>query len=146
MKESCFWTSQPSSQPSQPTVSTCKAAAAFLAHGHPPTGPQYAHITYCLSFTSVERQACFVSRDRVASILYNLFDSQLCYEAKRQKRNRLFLYCHFFIRVLKGERHMSYCFSGYGGLKMYNTSKHDHFLRLKPLKMAPYFLKPIDLV
>lgn len=28
---------------------------------------------------------------------------------------------------------------------MYNTSRHDHFLRLKPLKMAPYFLKPIDL-
>lgn len=28
---------------------------------------------------------------------------------------------------------------------MYNTSSHDHFLRLKPLKMAPYFLKPIDL-
>lgn len=28
---------------------------------------------------------------------------------------------------------------------MYNTSRHDHFLWLKPLKMAPYFLKPIDL-
>lgn len=41
---------------------------------------------------------------------------------------------------------MSYCCSGCGGLNMYNTSRHDHFLWLKPLKMAPYFLKPIDLL
>lgn len=40
---------------------------------------------------------------------------------------------------------MSYCCSGWWGLNMYNTSRHDHFLWLKPLKMAPYFLKPIDL-
>lgn len=28
---------------------------------------------------------------------------------------------------------------------MYNTSWRDHFLSLKPLKMAPYFFKPIDI-
>lgn len=28
---------------------------------------------------------------------------------------------------------------------MYNTSRRDHFLSLKPLKMAPYFFKPIDI-
>lgn len=28
---------------------------------------------------------------------------------------------------------------------MYNTSRRDHFLSLKPLKLAPYFFKPIDI-
>lgn len=51
----------------------------------------------------------------------------------------------FLCKILGEKRRMSYCFSGCGGLNMYNTSRHDHFLWLKPLKMAPYFLKPIDL-
>ena len=51
----------------------------------------------------------------------------------------------FLPKFLRKKRHMSYCCSGCGGLNMYNTSRHDHFLWHKPLKMAPYFLKPIDL-
>lgn len=51
-----------------------------------------------------------------------------------------------FLSFLREKRHMSYCCSGCGGLNMYNTSRHDHFLWLKPLKMAPYFFKPIDLL
>lgn len=77
--------------------------------------------------------------------LYFLFP--LCCELKSQKRNIFFSsLCLFFrARFSREKRHMSYCCSGCGGLNMYNTSRHDHFLWLKPLKMAPYFLKPIDL-
>lgn len=39
---------------------------------------------------------------------------------------------------------MSHKSSGCEGLNMYNTSRDDlFFFLLKPLKMAPYFLKPI---
>lgn len=52
----------------------------------------------------------------------------------------------FQYKFLRGKRHMSYCSSDCGRLKMYKTPRHDHFLWLKPLKKAPYFSKPIDLL
>lgn len=71
--------------------------------------------------------------------------SILLWTQKAKEKHFFSLLPFLLLRFLGEKRHMSYHRSGCGGLNMYNTSRHDHFLWLKPLKMAPCFLKPIDL-
>lgn len=70
---------------------------------------------------------CLTGYGAVYITLYAWFP--LCCEPKRQKRNRFFPPLSLFpLKFLREKRHMSYCCSGCGGLNMYNTSRHDHFL------------------
>lgn len=72
----------------------------------------------------LEGETCFVSQDRVQFMLHYLCAFHFA------ARNRFFFSSLLFFctRFLREKRHMSYCCSGCGGLNMYNTSRHDHFL------------------
>lgn len=130
----------------------------FQAHGHPPLDITWATfqclrlgqngqvLASSLPSSYLWRERLILSH-RIWCSLYYIICTISTLLWGKVKEKQLFSSSLFFCSIfLREKKHTSYCCSGCGGLNMYNTSRHDHFLWLKPLKLASYFLKPIDLL